>query len=188
MKNTKILVGLLLAYSLNSCSLFGDTEPQLPPETQEGKNTFGCLINGKVWIPYFGGTDIYNTQATKAGYSSYQNGTFSIRATKYPDNKINKDYQHLSIGIIGTPVQGQEYIFRNDDILQLGDLVIDFLDTNKSNFCISMGNLSYFKGKTTITKFDLRSRIAAGTFEFMLKSKDCIDTLKVTQGRFDMTF
>lgn len=25
---------------------------QLPPATQEGKNTFGCLINGNVWVPY----------------------------------------------------------------------------------------------------------------------------------------
>ncbi|MEO7801559.1 MAG: hypothetical protein ABIR81_06155 [Ginsengibacter sp.] len=26
-------------------------EDQLPPATQTGANTFGCLINGKVWLP-----------------------------------------------------------------------------------------------------------------------------------------
>jgi len=27
-----------------------DPEPELPPITHEGKNTFGCLVNGKVWV------------------------------------------------------------------------------------------------------------------------------------------
>ena len=26
-------------------------EPDLPPETQAGANTFGCRINGRVWVP-----------------------------------------------------------------------------------------------------------------------------------------
>src|ERR1700730_7257280 len=30
----------------------------LPPITQEGKNTFGCKINGQIWIPYFPCKDI----------------------------------------------------------------------------------------------------------------------------------
>ena len=30
----------------------------LPPITQEGKNTFGCKVDGEVWVPYYkcGGT------------------------------------------------------------------------------------------------------------------------------------
>ena len=27
----------------------------LPPETQVGANTFGCLVNGKAWVPKKGG-------------------------------------------------------------------------------------------------------------------------------------
>ena len=26
-------------------------EEKLPPATQEGKNTFGCLVDGKAWVP-----------------------------------------------------------------------------------------------------------------------------------------
>jgi hypothetical protein len=26
-------------------------QQQLPPITTEGKNTFGCLVNGEVWLP-----------------------------------------------------------------------------------------------------------------------------------------
>jgi hypothetical protein len=25
----------------------------LPAMTQEGKNTFGCMVNGEVWVPYY---------------------------------------------------------------------------------------------------------------------------------------
>lgn len=27
------------------------TAPQLPPETQTGANTFGCYVNGQLWLP-----------------------------------------------------------------------------------------------------------------------------------------
>jgi hypothetical protein len=46
---------LLIAHALNSCSLFPEPEPTLPPATQTGANTFGCLINGKVFQARGGG-------------------------------------------------------------------------------------------------------------------------------------
>jgi hypothetical protein len=48
-KVTMLALGFLL---LNAASCtdeeYGD---KLPPETQNGNNTFGCLLNGKVWLP-----------------------------------------------------------------------------------------------------------------------------------------
>jgi hypothetical protein len=29
------------------------SQPVLPPITQTGANTFGCKINGQVWLPYY---------------------------------------------------------------------------------------------------------------------------------------
>jgi hypothetical protein len=43
----------------------------------------------------------------------------------------------------------------------------------------------YTHGSLTITKFDLKNEIISGTFEFTLYRQDC-DTIKFTQGRFDM--
>jgi hypothetical protein len=40
------LGGFLVFGLLNSCGILPDA---LPDETQNGKNTFGCLINGKVF-------------------------------------------------------------------------------------------------------------------------------------------
>jgi hypothetical protein len=48
---TLITILLLIITSSSNCkkgSLFGD---KLPPATQEGKNTCGFLVNGKVWLP-----------------------------------------------------------------------------------------------------------------------------------------
>ncbi len=49
----KTLITILTIVSLaflSSCDLFGD-DPELPPITTEGKGTFGCLVNGKLFLP-----------------------------------------------------------------------------------------------------------------------------------------
>ena len=40
-------MALLLAASAHSCK---KEEPTLPPETQTGKNTFGCYVNGVLFL------------------------------------------------------------------------------------------------------------------------------------------
>ncbi len=49
MKNLLLLLVLVIA----SCSKDNDQQfnPQLPPITQTGSNTFGAIINGQVMIP-----------------------------------------------------------------------------------------------------------------------------------------
>ena len=46
----KTAVLLFLTFTLINCTK-SDDQDQLPPATQTGANTFGCLINGKVFIP-----------------------------------------------------------------------------------------------------------------------------------------
>src|SRR5688572_8072475 len=53
MKN--ILLSLIMAFTLNACH--NDDKPvaeidKLPPATQTGANTIGCLVNGKALVPY----------------------------------------------------------------------------------------------------------------------------------------
>ena len=44
---------LCARFSIILCALFysacNEDEDELPPVTMEGKNTFGCLVNGKVF-------------------------------------------------------------------------------------------------------------------------------------------
>ncbi len=49
------LVCFILITSLCSlqCRKYEGPPTELPPITQEGKNTFGCKIDGKIWVPYY---------------------------------------------------------------------------------------------------------------------------------------
>ncbi|MCW3074373.1 MAG: hypothetical protein JWP69_1442 [Flaviaesturariibacter sp.] len=49
MKYVLIAVASLMLTSV-SCKKDKDND-KLPPITQNGANTFGCLVNGKVWLP-----------------------------------------------------------------------------------------------------------------------------------------
>nr|WP_315174346.1 hypothetical protein [uncultured Flavobacterium sp.] len=52
MKNLLLLI--LTVFTLISCDKDGQIfagKDQLPPETQTGANTVGCLVNGKVFLP-----------------------------------------------------------------------------------------------------------------------------------------
>ena len=46
---------------------------------------------------------------------------------------------------------------------------------------------TYRRGTLSISKFDLSSQIVSGIFEFTLAKPNC-DTIKVTDGRFDVKF
>ena len=60
MKNI-LSITMLALLCAASCKKENKNEDQLPPATQTGANTFGCLVNGKVWIPKgFSGTGTPN--------------------------------------------------------------------------------------------------------------------------------
>src|SRR3977135_4082020 len=66
---------LFLSLSLGDCKRHEDPKPltelkKLPPPTQTGKTTFGCLVNGKAMV----------IAATFQPSSEYQNGILSIRS------------------------------------------------------------------------------------------------------------
>jgi flagellar basal body rod protein FlgG len=60
-------------------------------------------------------------------------------------------------------------------------------DADGSIACYYSGN--YIKtGQVTLTKFDGPNRIASGRFAFTLYEPGGCDSLKVTNGRFDVKF
>lgn len=176
MKYTLLPASLLAALLLSACTK-DDPDPasQLPPATQTGANTFGCLVNGQAWTPQ--------------GYSGFSNyivsydtfsdgGLINISAYRIYGSGTN-DFQSISlwtksISGIGT------FSFRDTltSIAQFSDY--------KSN-CIwrsSEPDIVYRQGTLTLSRLDLRTGVISGTFEFTLAKPGC-DTIKVTQGRFD---
>ena len=159
-------IAAFLLVHLFSC----EQEEVLPHATQEGKNTFGCLINGDVWVPKG-----YNgTPKLDLSYDpGYAGGALNLNA--YRISGENREY----LTIFASEVKSKG--------------VYELVDTDSAAaiFRIS-GRCSYDlddnverTGKLIITNFDLDKAIISGTFEFTLAKPGC-DTIRVTEGRFDM--
>lgn len=178
--NTPTAALLLAALlKLNQCKSKDDPAPvhQLPPATQTGGNTFGCLLNGQQWTPS-GNNGRPNLQVTYD--PDYSHGALQIKAYRYagPERSI---LQAITIGAAAVNAPGV-YSFSLE-----GPNGIYYSDYGRAAGCIYYGGqtLSYRTGKMTITRFD--SGVVAGTFTFQLSQPGC-DTIKVTQGRFDARF
>ncbi len=172
MKHLKILGGLLIAYTLNSCSLFSEAEPtELPPATQTGANTFGCLVNGKLFVPKSGGN--------YEGITKNYDGGLGLAALYVKDKQVEN-----GIGI-STPL--------------LNGVGKYLLEKPKSLWhnAFHDRNLAPLNASVTITKFErgedkannLRWLIISGTFEgVLLPESKYKDTIRITEGRFDVKF
>lgn len=150
----------------------------LPPATQTGANTLGFLLNGKPWTPQ-GNNGTANLSIDFD--PGIKNGYVSIAARQFLPSNIAQ----LIIGIrdsvnFSTPPQ-QYKIGRQ----HLGATL--FTDTNH---CRRMSDdvSTYSEGYIKITILDHDRGIVAGTFEFKLFTPECGDTIRITEGRFDMRF
>lgn len=144
---------------------------QLPPATQTGANTFGCLVNGEVWIP----KDNYG-QATFSLYAdpTFENGVFGVTAIKYYDAG---KFQQISFGSDTCTNSGVYPLGKPHNRAQ-------FMDIGKSLMLISDNQGVKCTGTMSITKYDLQNRIFSGTFEFTIYNT-VGDTIRITHGRFD---
>jgi hypothetical protein len=81
----KLLLYLCLA-TLTQCSKCKD-DPipvnQLPPATQTGAGTFGCLVNGQAWMPK--GNDGFSNYSV-AYDPTYRQGTLNVSTYRLSGN------------------------------------------------------------------------------------------------------
>jgi len=152
-----------------------DPTGQLPPATQAGANTFGCLLDGQPWTP--SGND--GRANYRVSYDpGYSGGSLTLRVYRY----------------LGNTGKRQSFIIGGDSINRVGAYSFDspsrytvyLFDTAKSSPCDSFydspGTMT--RGRLTITRLDLSRGIIAGTFAFTLHQPGC-DSARVTLGRFD---
>ena len=172
MKLPCTLILLMGCLNLTSCNLFFGGEEhkteleKLPPITQTGKTTFGCLVNGKAFV-------VSNTSKQVA---IFQQGQLQFGASQDSDNKD----ESLSMNLIDPLDINEAYLF---------DGVIYY-----SGYSLRIGNAiciyefdSTFEGSITFSKIDRINYIISGTFEFSTVTASC-DTIRITNGRFDMQY
>jgi len=136
-------------------------EKILPEETQKGNGTFGCLVNGRVWLP-------------KASFP-YTSLTASV------ENDI------LQIWADSLTISTFSIVIR--DLKSEGEYLIpNRTDSAKVKVSFDVDEVGTYvaqEGKITITKYDRYNQIIAGRFWFNGKTSGG-RTVIVTEGRFDL--
>lgn len=153
---------------------------QLPPETQTGANTFGCLVNGKVFKPKgspFGGPILSCAyQNINGGYS------FQLKAKQDLGDEL------LSIGLFtdSLPIAQGETIKLSQHHVSGKSYGLH------GKYPRGMNGMLYYtepvgSGELHIIKFNKTNQIVSGTFWF-----DGVNTsgekVQVREGRFDMKY
>lgn len=156
---------------------------QLPAITQTGANTFGCLINGNVWLPK--GYDGTFTNSRINIDPTFVDGDMTIRVYRI-NNGILEDMSLASDSIksIGT------YLFKTLSRAKFrfakykSDLSVAYCASDNGNIG---GNSSNINGFIKVTRYDLVNKIFSGEFEVTFNNASCGlgDPVKITGGRFD---
>lgn len=159
---------MLTTFTLSCCN--DDDNPQnpldqLPPATQTGANTFGCLINGEPFV-------VSNTSNQTA---IYQGGVLQIGGGI--DNSIMD--KHISINISAPINLNTPY-----DLTLLPNNLAIFVNNGEGCYYDYDHTTS---GTLTITKFDQTNFIISGTFNFSTQTNEC-ENINITNGRFDLQY
>ncbi len=174
---TLFLLILLPFWGLVGCSNDDDAPPPnpvdlLPPATQTGENTFGCLLDGKAFLPG-GGVNPLDCvyQYVDGGYY------FSLQG-----NRRDSNYNLILIGLSTKRLEIQEgakyTLKKNINGDAYGTFAYNAVFSHTSN--IETGEL-------TITKLDFENNIVSGTFWFDVKDDNGV-VHEIREGRFDMQY
>lgn len=168
---------LFLLFYAASCDSDDDNDT-LPRETQDGRNTFGCLVNGKVWEK---GGDLSFPHPNLGAFVG--ENEFGITASRFGNNI----FQTISIDV-AQPLKVDTYSFNNNEC------IASFSD--RETDCYYQTYLHYI-GKLEITKFDSVKKIISGRFNFKAfiynadtinSAGTCDSSITITEGRFDIHY
>ncbi len=156
-----------------------DPVSQLPPVTQVGANTFGCLVDGQVFVPK---GSLFSSPSLQCAY-------------QYLDNSSSKGFYFQLSASHRYSTQNIKSIAIGTENLELKEVSYVLEDAFKAGNgfgLLSESGVAYYTQKNlpgllTITRFDQINQIVSGTFWFSVVVNPG-DTIKITDGRFDMQF
>jgi hypothetical protein len=150
----------------------------LPPATQTGARTFGCLVNGQAFVPK--NQSIIEGPLLQCNYI-FLNGGYYFTVSLV--NSSNGLAQGMRVATDSLAIaQGQSYkfsIYGNGN----ADAAYNLNGTENRSYKTTEAT----SGFLTITKLDPIMQIVSGTFYFKAVNAPG-DTVRVTDGRFDMLY
>lgn len=178
MKNLLLL--LLTVFTLTCCDKDDDkpkTElEKLPPATQTGAQTFGCLIDGKAFVPPRFGTNSPNA------FYQFVGGAYTLGINASTSGGPN--LKSINIGCLDMPL----ITVNNYNLKEFisGNYFGEYREAAGFNFDGS--SFLQDSGILSITRFDPINFIISGTFSFKAKDINTGEIIEITNGRFDMNY
>lgn len=162
-----------------------DQPDQLPPITTTGENTFGCKVDGVVWVPNVPSGNI-------PIYADYSNGVCFVWGKKKAYNSDFTSYtifQSLGFNVFTG--------FTTSDTILLTwphtwpsttyDKARAYFKDNVPGNCEHETD-SLHEGYLKIIYMDTINQIISGVFEYSAWSPACNRVVNITEGRFDVHY
>ena len=170
MKTIKLILLLLCAGLLcgTSCEKYKEKIwTELPPETQVGANTIGCLVDGRLWATSRLSGITFAPPSMAASYRFYRNDSITLYF-----------YAHGKSGAIAFQIINPQ-IGLNNEIKLISCTFPSQVDCERFQ--------KFENAQIFLTKLDVDAGIVSGTFEFRSQcDEDENIWIDVTKGRFDM--
>ena len=192
-KLIKITLLLLILLLLGACRKDKKTPAiTLPPYTEVGANTFGCMIDGKVFVPK---SDHWMINKIKAGYQNLFLGNGEIG---FVLSALNTDWGNNIVfnGVFNEarPMEEKTYplgyyngSYHKNPVIIEDSIYVRYYTEEGLDADAYVCKPPNYVGELTIKHFDLEKQIMSGTFWF-----DAVDTfgnvVEVRDGRFDVVF
>lgn len=176
MNKTIFYLSLLFLTQCSKCKTDDPApkEPQLPAETQSGQRILGGRANGIV----------FSTMTTTRVNSTWACSGFCLDVNGSVVVGTEEERTAISLSINGDLSAGNIFPMVNTPP---SSPTGNYGAVNYTSYQCDYEATRLLKGQVILTRFDPVERIAAGRFSFTLYKPGC-DTLRVTDGRFDVRF
>ena len=183
----KILLTLLVV-AFNACNnddVPADPVSKLPPATQTGENTIGCLVNGEALLPK--GSPLAGP--VKNAFYQLIDGEYFFGLSF--SNKNGEVLKSLRIGTLFSKLSKNQTIVLDKNFGDDGDYIGGGGEYGASTSVLE-GTIGYVttstvNGELAITHLDETKQIISGTFWFDAINNDG-DIVEIREGRFDMPY
>ena len=144
----------------------------LPPITMEGAQTFGCLVNGEVFVnrPRF-----FDDNISMSYSRNFGDFNLSAYIANLDDQSSETDFIHLY----------SKFTDINDVELETS------LYSNLQQCITALESRNFLNDDDNylrISRLDNEEHIISGTFAFVVIDTICHDTFRITEGRFDYDY
>lgn len=175
MKKLILMLCFLPLLSITSCEDDDNNNCQgidcLPPATQTGAGTFGCLVNGEPFVDNSGFFNCFYQLVDGEYFFGIQAEDNVINIAAIAIGSLQKEIETGEVIPLNLRENNEFYALMDFDTLQLAG------STNESD-----------DGFIIFNEFNTNSNIVSAIFEFTITNSITGITYEITEGRFDTQF